>query len=107
MRRSIENIGFSDEYGSWKIGCTRWRNEVSCLPFSDATSSPSKRMTPAVGSMTLSIMRAVVVLPDPDSPTIATVSPRGIANETSLTATKSSFCPRTEKTFVRFSTSTM
>ncbi len=107
MIRSIENIGFSDEYGSWKIGCTRCRNELSCLPLRLATSSPSNRMTPAVGSTTFSTMRAVVVLPEPDSPTIATVSPRGIANDTSLTATKSSFCPRTLNTFVRPSTSTM
>ncbi len=100
MSRSIENIGFSDEYGSWKIGCTRWRNELSCLPLRLATSSPSKRMTPLVGSTTLSIMRAVVVLPEPDSPTIATVSPRGIANDTSLTAMKSSLLPRTVNAFV-------
>ena len=40
-----------------------------------------------MGSMTLRSMRAVVVLPDPDSPTIATVSPRGIASETPSTAT--------------------
>ena len=97
----------SDEYGSWKIGCTRWRNELSCLPFRLATSSPSNRITPAVGSTTFSTIRAVVVLPDPDSPTIATVSPRGIANDTSLTAVKSSLLPRILKTFVRSSTSTM
>ena len=92
MIRSIVNMGFSDEYGSWKIGCTRWRNDLQLLALEAGMSWPSNRMRPLVGSITFSSMRAVVVLPEPDSPTIATVSPRGTANDTLLTATKSSFC---------------
>ena len=67
---------------------------------------PSNRMRPLVGSITFSSMRAVVVLPEPDSPTIATVSPRGTASDTLSTATKSSFWPRTGKTLVTSSYST-
>ena len=101
------NIGFRLEYGSWKIGCTRWRKSLVSARLSDEMSLPSKRISPLVGSTTFSSIRAVVVLPEPDSPTIATVSPRGIASDTSSTATKSSPRPRTGYTLVRFSISTM
>ena len=39
-------------------------------------SRPPRRMLPSVGSSSLTSSRASVVLPHPDSPTIATVSPR-------------------------------
>src|SRR5581483_5082668 len=50
------------------------------------SSSPSKRTDPAVGSMSRSTVRAVVDLPQPDSPTSATVWPRSTENETPSTA---------------------
>ena len=73
-------------------------------------SRPSKRIVPAVGSSSLSISRAVVDLPQPDSPTMPSVSPRRTLSVTSSTACTSP--ARREKTpvatgkrFVRPSTS--
>ena len=94
MIRPTVNEGLSEEKGSWNTACTRCRKSLSPSPFSASTSLPSKLISPEVGSISLSSMRAVVVLPEPDSPTIETVLPRGIFRETSFTAMKSS-CPRT------------
>ena len=44
--------------------------------------SPSNITVPAVGSISPSTMRAIVLLPDPDSPTSPSVSPRSMRNET-------------------------
>ena len=49
-------------------------------------SSPSKRMLPATGSSSRSTVCAVVVFPQPDSPTSASSSPRPSENETPSTA---------------------
>ena len=54
---------------------------------------------PAVGSMSRAMQRATVVLPDPDSPTIPTVSPRRtvrsipVAARTVFVAPKRRFVP--------------
>src|SRR4026207_1855647 len=50
------------------------------------TDFPSKRTSPDVGSISFMIMRPVVVLPHPDSPTSPTVSPRRMAKPTPSTA---------------------
>ena len=68
--------GFSDEYGSWKIICISRRSAFSSSPLMCAISLPSKRIDPSVGSISRSSSRAVVDLPQPDSPTIPSVSPR-------------------------------
>ena len=47
---------------------------------------PSKRIVPEVGSISRSTSRAVVDLPQPDSPTSASVSPRFSVNEMPSTA---------------------
>ena len=49
-------------------------------------SRPSKRIVPLVGSSSRMIRRAVVVLPQPVSPTIPSVSPRSTSKETPSTA---------------------
>ena len=49
-------------------------------------SRPSNRMPPPVGSSRPSTSFAVVVLPQPDSPTTPSVRPLSMANETSSTA---------------------
>ncbi len=49
-------------------------------------SVPSKRTVPAVGSISRSTRRAVVDLPQPDSPTSARVSPRSSVKEMPSTA---------------------
>ncbi len=72
---------------------------------------PSKRIVPDVGSSSRRISRAVVDLPQPDSPTIPSVSPRRTVSVTSSTACTSAL-PRantpclTGKRFVRCSSST-
>ena len=53
---------------------------------SPISSSPSKRTEPEVGSTRRSTDLAVVVLPQPDSPTSARVSPRSSVNDTPSTA---------------------
>jgi hypothetical protein len=55
------------------------------------TSSPSRRMTPLVGSMIRLIIFIVVVFPQPDGPTSTTISPCGITRSSSRTAGSS--CP--------------
>ena len=62
--------GSSDEYGSWNTICTRRRIARSARRDRWAMSSPSTRITPAVGSSSRSTRRATVDLPLPDSPTM-------------------------------------
>src|SRR5438445_467499 len=50
-------------------------------------SLPQARMVPAVGRSSPTTIRATVVFPEPDSPTIASDPPSGTANSTSSTAT--------------------
>src|SRR5262245_20598501 len=74
-------------------------------------SSPSNRSVPAVGSSSRTIRRAVVDLPQPDSPTMPSVSPRLTVRLTPSTACTTPFVLEktpclTGKCFVRFSTST-
>ena len=68
--------GFSDEYGSWKIICISRRSGRSSaareLRDVAAVEARSRR---AVGSSRRSSRRAVVDLPQPDSPTRPSVSP--------------------------------
>ena len=85
------NSGFSEAMGSWRIMAIRLPR-MCRISTSDlgTRSSPSKRMAPptmraAVGSRRSS-ERARVVLPEPDSPTIPSVSPASREKETSCTA---------------------
>src|ERR1700687_5891932 len=72
---------------------------------------PSKRMSPEVGSISFMIIRPVVVLPQPDSPTSPTVSPRPMSKLLPSTARTAAGGPlaqsprRTGKCFTRFLTS--
>ena len=49
-------------------------------------SRPSSSISPDVGAMSCATVRARVVLPQPDSPTMATVLPLGMLIETPSTA---------------------
>src|SRR5581483_2886617 len=77
------------EYGSWKTICT----SDPRLRRSDADragverSRPQARIVPAVGLVRPTSIRAIVVLPDPDSPTIASEPPACTERSTSSTAT--------------------
>ena len=86
--------GFSDEYGSWKIICASRRNSTSCFGLMSAISSPSNLIEPLVGSSRRSSSRPVVDLPQPDSPTRPSVSPRLTSNDTPSTACTAPTCLR-------------
>ena len=68
--------GLSEANGSWNTICIRRRSLRNGSPLIVVMSVPSKRIVPAVGSISRSTKRAVVDLPQPDSPTSASVSPR-------------------------------
>ena len=53
----------------------------------DDTSRPSMVIVPPDGSIRRLIIRSVVVFPDPELPTSATISPSAIESERSSTAT--------------------
>ena len=65
--------GLSDEYGSWKIGCTNPARLAGCIC---VTGSPANKTDPVVGASSPSRIFDRVDLPDPLSPTKASVSPR-------------------------------
>src|SRR5690242_9625625 len=76
-----------------------------------AINLPSKRISPEVGSISFMIIRPVVVLPQPDSPTRPTVSPRRMSKVMPSTARTAAGGPlahsprRTGKCFTRSLTS--
>src|SRR5262245_27423635 len=78
--------GFSEAYGSWNTACTERRYARRFALSSVWRSCPSKRMMPPVGRSSSSTIFAVVVLPQPDSPTTPRVLPGSIENEMSSTA---------------------
>ena len=83
--------GLSEENGSWKIICICRRSGRSALRSSVATSMSCplaawNRISPPVGAIARRMQREVVVLPQPDSPTSDSVSPRAMVKLTSSTA---------------------
>ena len=78
--------GFSDAQGSWNTACTELRSSRLPARLISATSSPSKKTVPSVGSSKPSSTLSVVVLPQPDSPTSPIVLPRSTSKLTSSTA---------------------
>ena len=84
--------GLSEVIGSWKIIEISLPRMLRMAAASRATrSTPSRRIEPPTmrpgGSATRRIRdSAVTLLPQPDSPTIASVSPRLSENETPSTA---------------------
>src|SRR5690348_7852358 len=102
--------GFRDAYGSWKITWMRRRIARSPRSSSAVRSTPSKRMRPLVGRSRCRMQRPVVVLPQPDSPTRPSVSPRRTVKLTPSTAFTAAagaanMPPPTGKCLTRFSTS--
>ena len=78
--------GLSELYGSWKMSFIFLRASVSACPLSEVKSSPSRATVPEVGSVRRRTHLPVVDLPQPDSPTMAKVSPRWTSNETPSSA---------------------
>ena len=79
--------GSSDPTESWKTICMSRARSPSCPSCESAsTSTPSNSISPAVGSISRSSVRPSVDLPQPDSPTSPTVSPRKTSRSTPSTA---------------------
>ncbi len=78
--------GLSEPYGSCMTIWMRRRTRRSSLPESVARSRPSNSTLPAVGGSSARSSRASVDLPEPDSPTIPSVSPFCSSRLTSVTA---------------------
>src|SRR5262245_48206313 len=107
--------GFSELNGSWKIIwiCGRSGRRSARGSGARSTTWPSaarKRISPLDGAIARRMQRAVVVLPQPDSPTRPSVSPCSTAKLTSSTArtvatTRRRKPRRTSKNFCRRRTS--
>ncbi len=72
--------GLSEEYGSWKTICTdrpRLRPVIGV---------PPRRIRPSLTGARPTAARAMVDLPEPDSPTRPITAPAGTVSVTSLTA---------------------
>ncbi len=77
---------FSAENGSWNTICMRLRSRRSSSPRRSCGRCPSKTTDPPSMPPSASTAFDTVDLPEPDSPTSPTVSPRRIWNDTSSTA---------------------
>lgn len=80
---SIEWNGLREANGSWNTICTCRRY---MLPSTGVPSSSRTSIEPRVLVSSLASIRAMVDLPEPDSPTSATVRPGSRSNDTSSTA---------------------
>ena len=89
------SLGLSEAYGSWKIIWTKRRIgrssardkcAISTVRLGAFTGSGVKRIDPSVGFSARTMQRAAVVLPQPLSPTSASVSPCAMAISSPATA---------------------
>ncbi len=84
--------GLSDVIGSWKIiemsrpRMARISSSGSCSRSTPSSTTSPSTMRPGGSAISRISDSAVMLLPQPDSPTIASVSPRAIANDTPSTA---------------------
>ena len=73
-------VGFSDRAGSWKTIAMSWprclRSRSSVSPISSVPRSRAEPLTAAAGGSRPMMARQLTVLPEPDSPMIASVCPR-------------------------------
>jgi hypothetical protein len=72
--------------GSWNTTWTRRRNGRNCAAGRLSMRCPSSRTSPSVGVISRRTARPTVDLPQPDSPTSDSVSPRSMWNVTPSTA---------------------
>ena len=78
--------GFSAVAGSWKTTETERPNSLRMAAFRLMAGLPWNRTSPDVGACRPTSTEASVDLPQPDSPTMPTVSPRLMVKSTPLTA---------------------
>src|SRR5262245_8610889 len=86
MMKPTRLRGFSDAYGSWKIIIISRRIGLISARERFVMSRSSKTIFPPVGSSSRMMQRASVDLPQPDSPTMPSVSPRSTLKLTPSTA---------------------
>ena len=85
--------GSSELSGSWKTICTSRRNQRSSCGRPGATGRPPNVTGPCVARSSPSRMRASVDLPEPDSPTMPSVSPAATPRLTPARAWRSARGP--------------
>ena len=78
--------GFKLAYGFWNTICTSGRTFFNSALLAWAILAPSIHSSPPLGGSIIVIWRARVDLPQPDSPTTASVLPRVSVNETPSSA---------------------
>ena len=81
--------GLSEPYGFWNTICTVRRNFFAAPSGGSIASTPSSISVPALGFSIRVTSRASVDLPQPDSPTTASVLPVSSENEIPFTACNS------------------
>ena len=92
MLSPIGERGSSDAYGSWKMICIRRRKGLSSRARELGDVRAVEDDLPVVGSIRRRRSRPTVVLPQPDSPTRPTVSPRFSEKSTPSTARDLRYC---------------
>ena len=83
--------GLSDANGSWNTTCMRWRIRRSVSRGALSMRSSPRWISPSAIGCSASSAMPRVVLPEPDSPTIPSVSPRRSFSVAALTASKRRF----------------
>jgi acyl-CoA thioesterase-1 len=78
--------GLSEPYGFWNTICTLLRSARTRSGLTSTASPPARSSLPPLGFSISAITRASVDLPQPDSPTTASVRPGSIVNEMPPTA---------------------
>src|SRR3954454_13670254 len=86
--------GSSELIGSWKMNCMFLRRVFNFRSGCDEMTSPLKSTSPSVGRSRAARIRISVDLPEPDSPTMPSLSPLWIWNVTPRRACTPSFAPR-------------
>ena len=93
--------GLRASNGFWNTSCAWRRKSRSRSPASPAIGAPAKVIAPPVGSTSFSIRRPNVVLPQPNSPTMATASPSPTSKLTPSSACTAGCAPRAISPSVR------
>jgi hypothetical protein len=89
--RPIFLRGFRLANGFWNTICTCWRSCFFSALSAWVTSAPASSSAPLVGASIIVSWRASVLLPQPDSPTTASVLPACNVNDTPSSARASAF----------------
>ena len=84
--RPIFFLGLRLANGFWKTICTVRRSALRVAASAWATSTLSMRSVPELGVSSIVAWRASVLLPQPDSPTTASVRPARSENDTASSA---------------------